>query len=481
MASSTAASIGKDKISGIGANGKDHIAGMIANGSIGMRGEIIEQHIAGELGLLGGRGLVVGDFVQGDDNGGVTTARVVEKETGDLLNSFDTEFIEKRGDVGCGELRFLTVDWSCPAMWSMLRFERRGMAQSEKSFWNIVGHGDVNVTGIVIPVDLEPEVTGPRPVFCERVASGESSKKMISIGFGKELDAEIVDGKGESGWTVGMPPKTRSVRDGEVTEGREMSLELVVRENGGFLETVHTLADFDIDVTFGIEVFVGQVVFGEDLGGEITTVNAHVLVDKHVRDQEEIFQVAGAVAGTATGIGDDTVDVEFGVGETDSWRTYILISIEAIAANRHSDSENLGFAGAHGADEVGISDLAARWDLVRFDKNHGVVASDLLADGARFCETLSAAPPLVGERSVPNERVGAVEESIDGFSPAGVRIIHFASNRWVVLDGLHEWVATMGTWIEAMTGETSTGAFARERRSEAQRERLGKRDRGQRG
>ena len=38
----------------------------------------------------------------------------------------------------------------------------------------------------------------------------------------------------------------------------------------------------------------------------------------------------------------------------------------------------------------------ASWDLVRFDENHGVIATDLLADSARLRETLSASPLLVG-------------------------------------------------------------------------------------
>ena len=41
-----------------------HLARMITNGSIGTREEIVEEHVAGLFGLFGGRGLVVGDFVQ---------------------------------------------------------------------------------------------------------------------------------------------------------------------------------------------------------------------------------------------------------------------------------------------------------------------------------------------------------------------------------------------------------------------------------
>ena len=42
MASSTASSIWKNKVGGIGADGKNHVTGMVADGSIRMRGEIVE-------------------------------------------------------------------------------------------------------------------------------------------------------------------------------------------------------------------------------------------------------------------------------------------------------------------------------------------------------------------------------------------------------------------------------------------------------
>ena len=157
---------------------------------------------------------------------------------------------------------------------------------------------------------------------------------MIGIGFGKEFDTKIIDSKAESGATVGMTPKsTRGLRDRAVTERRQTGLELIVREDGGLFETVHTLADFDVeDVTFGIEILlVGQVVFSDDLGCEITAVDPHLLVDKHVGDQKEIFQVASAIAGTETDIGDDAVDMELCVGEACRRRE-----------NRHPDKHHGG-------------------------------------------------------------------------------------------------------------------------------------------
>ena len=70
--------------------------------------------------------MVVGDYVQRDDDSRITATGVVEEESGDLLDSFDAKFIQERRDISGGELRFLTVDRKRPAMWCMLRFGEVG-------------------------------------------------------------------------------------------------------------------------------------------------------------------------------------------------------------------------------------------------------------------------------------------------------------------------------------------------------------------
>lgn len=218
------------------------------------------------------------------------------------MDSFDAECIKERRDIRGGELRFLTVDRSRPAMWCMLRFGGCRMAQSEESLGNIVGHGDIDETSVIVPVDFEAKITGARPVFGESIPSGEGCKEMISIRLGEKFDAKIVDGKSERGAPVGVTPKAGSVRGGEVAERCEMRFELVIGKDGSFLETIHAFADFDVEVTFGIKEIVGQVVFGDDLRCDVTAMNAHVLIDEHIGDKEEIFQVAGAVTGAEMGI-----------------------------------------------------------------------------------------------------------------------------------------------------------------------------------
>ena len=158
MSCRTAASIGQDEIGGVGADGQDHVAGMIANGGEGMGTEVVEQHGASGTSFFGGCSLLVRNFVESDNDGGVSAARIVEKRTGDLLDAVNTGLVEKGRQVGRGKLHFLAIDGSCPEMWGMLRSEGRRMAQGEHGFGNIVGHGEIDKAGGVVPIESETTV-----------------------------------------------------------------------------------------------------------------------------------------------------------------------------------------------------------------------------------------------------------------------------------------------------------------------------------
>ena len=63
MTGGAATCVGKNKIGSIRTNGKNHVTGVITDGGIRMRREIVEKHVAGVFGVLGWRGLTVGDLI----------------------------------------------------------------------------------------------------------------------------------------------------------------------------------------------------------------------------------------------------------------------------------------------------------------------------------------------------------------------------------------------------------------------------------
>lgn len=67
------------------------------------------------------------------------------------------------------------------------------MTKVEEGLGNVVRHGNVNVSGGVIPVDVEAEVARTAPVNGESIFGGKGRKKMVGVCFGEVFDAKVVD------------------------------------------------------------------------------------------------------------------------------------------------------------------------------------------------------------------------------------------------------------------------------------------------
>jgi hypothetical protein len=289
-ASATTASIREHKIGGVGDYVEDHVAGVEKKGCIWMGGEIIEEMITGGTGNKGRLGLVVGDFVESWEKSIVESTTIVEKSAGNGLDSLSTTFVERGRLVSACILEFLTVSRLRPAMGSMLGNFRLFVAEFVESFGNIVWHGNVDITFIVVPVQSKTQVAGTGPIFGEVVFLLESGKKMISIGFGKIFDAKVVDSKREGGASRVVLPQTWSETKWSVAVRGEMSFELIVSKNCSLFQSVYAFADFQIDITFRIEELVGEPIFINDILRDIAAMDSHILENLHFRAEKEIFE-----------------------------------------------------------------------------------------------------------------------------------------------------------------------------------------------
>jgi hypothetical protein len=96
------------------------------------------------------------------------------------------------------------------------------------------------------------------------------------------------------------------------------------------------------------------------------------------------------------GIRDGAIEMEFGIDNSDCRRANILISIEFVTTNSHTDSVWFCFAWAHGADKSRVGNFASCRDLVRRNEKEGVVANDLFILEKIFGDALCTATSLVG-------------------------------------------------------------------------------------
>jgi hypothetical protein len=96
------------------------------------------------------------------------------------------------------------------------------------------------------------------------------------------------------------------------------------------------------------------------------------------------------------GVGDGTVDVQFGVSHANCRRSNLLTSVEAIAANSHANATKFGFPRTRCANKVGAGNFASNRNLAGTNERNSISACDMLLRGTIVREALSAASPLVG-------------------------------------------------------------------------------------
>ena len=87
---------------------------MIANSGKRMGCEVIKEHVEGSTSFFGRGGLLVGDFVEGGDDRGITAAGIIKKLATNLLDPVCTSLVQGWRVGGGNELGFLTVDGDSP-------------------------------------------------------------------------------------------------------------------------------------------------------------------------------------------------------------------------------------------------------------------------------------------------------------------------------------------------------------------------------
>jgi hypothetical protein len=70
--------------------------------------------------------------------------------------------------------------------------------------------------------------------------------------------------------------------------------------------------------------------------------------------------------------------MEFGIKDTDCGGADILKSIELVTTDGHANAVRFCFTWAHGADEVGVGDLATSWNCSGSNEKDGAIIGHLM-------------------------------------------------------------------------------------------------------
>jgi len=167
---------------------------MIADGGKRMGCEVVKEHVTGSTGFFGRGGLLVGDFVEGGDDRGITTAGIVKELATNLLDPVCTLLVQGWRGGGGDKLGFLTIDGDCPGMRGILRFGGSRVLESAESLGDVTRHREVDVALVIVPVELETKVLGAGPILGELIFGGKGGKEVIGIVFAEIFDAKVVNG-----------------------------------------------------------------------------------------------------------------------------------------------------------------------------------------------------------------------------------------------------------------------------------------------
>jgi hypothetical protein len=148
----------------------------------------------------------------------------------------------------------------------MLRLLGRWMLKSRKGFGDIIGHGEVNSSVLVIPVQMNATEDFAIMGDCYIVVLLEAVDEVIGVGLTDNFDTEIVDGEIESCGTRDVVEESGSMAGWNITIGSKMFDELDVCKSSGLRKAVHAGADL------GKELFVfdegTKFVFLHDIVGD---------------------------------------------------------------------------------------------------------------------------------------------------------------------------------------------------------------------
>ena len=97
-----------------------------------------------------------------------------------------------------------------------------------------------------------------------------------------------------------------------VPMGLEVAYKAFVRNDTGFLDSIHPLSDIDVDVAAWVSDGEEEL-FDNHLVGNVPEMDPHVLEVRHLVIEIVVYDVCGDVVGPSAGVGDNGVEVDLEV------------------------------------------------------------------------------------------------------------------------------------------------------------------------
>ena len=133
-------------------------------------------------------------------------------------------------------LEFAILNWYM-FVWGMLWVHFAGMVKLCKCFFDILWHGYIYVSQIIVPVEVESAVMSTMWIDCVFEGGPDGVTEVLGIFLRPEFDAEIIYTKTELCWLGLMLPESYRSLDGIVTIWRKGILEVFICQECCLFET----------------------------------------------------------------------------------------------------------------------------------------------------------------------------------------------------------------------------------------------------
>ena len=364
-------------------------------------------------------------------HGVVNGAGVVVEDAGEFLAVFDLGWRELTRVAGefC-VLLFLAVYGGGVGVWRVLWFLRQWVLKACAGFGDIVGHGEVNGSFGVVPIEMDAAEDFPFTVDGDVIVFFETVDEMVGVGLANNFDAKVVNDKIEGCGAGDVAEESGGVASGNVAISGEVLDEFDVGESSSLGKTVHACANFgEESIVFdeGSKIVFVHYIIRNGPGGNVEVL---ILAGVGERgDEIEIGKVEAEKGGTRSG--EYTVEEELGSGEISCGRVCFASVVDKVASDGEADAVGVSFLRTMVGADAKVCGFLSFGKLIGVDEMKSV-GSFGVAVLAALCKT----GDLFGAALFPKKFVLSFEEVSVFFKFTGVGVEDGV--------GLTEWI---GGWI----------------------------------
>lgn len=195
MSAGTATRFGFTEVTGIAMDGEFHVAAFVCENGILLCSKIVEELTCMLKGVSSWRGGLGGDGAEWDKQSTVNSSAVEQKFSTNLLDELFSMAVEEGRSRRCLRI-LLRSSILYRRVWVRLILAAScAVPKDGEGFLDVPWHEEVNNACVVVPAEVNADVTFPSPIGCDLVVVAKDLVKVFGVFAADIFDSEIVNGE----------------------------------------------------------------------------------------------------------------------------------------------------------------------------------------------------------------------------------------------------------------------------------------------